>query len=771
MKAEDILKDYIANDECPVLPEDSHLQYEGRIDFGKEEGPLWTYPATSVRLRFRGSSLKVVLSNYRAYWDNFLGYVLDGVEHCVKLNESGITVIRLFEGESEEEAEEETEQGGAFTCREGEAGRIHDLLLFKRQDSCHMVQIHGFIGSGDFELHSCPPLSSRRIEVYGDSVSAGEVSEAVEYCGEPDPPHNGEYSNSYYSYAWLTARKLGARIHDIAQGGIALMDGTGYFMEPEQQGIERIYDKVQYQPQILNQSACPLGADGGRDPLKWDFSRYEPQVVIVAVGQNDAHPVDFAGEDYEGERMRQWKKQYMVFLDRLRRVHPCAHIICMTTILGHHENWDRAIEEVCRSTGDSRVYHFLFSNNGRGTRGHIRRPEAERMAEELSAYIEGLGEQIWRDTYRMEAAFTKASAGESLTVGFLGGSITQGSLASVPENCYASRVCRWWQEKFPGTKIRYVNAGIGGTTSHFGVARAWEDLLFTRPDVVFVEFSVNDEDTEHFRECYEGLLRRILKCDWNPAVVLLHNRFYSDGRSAQRIHDELGRYYCLPRVCMGDAIYPGIVSGELAMEEITPDGLHPNDRGHAMLADCIDAMLERVYHGFCERKDFWKAGDRIAGKVPAGFNEEDVSGCAFPSPMTRNRYENARRLRNETVTVYCRGFEADYEEQGGIKDVFKKGWQAGHVGAEICFEVEAACIGIQYRRTVRKPAPKAVAVVDGNEEGAVVLDGNFDEDWGDCLALQLLLEDAEAGRHTVTVRIVEAEEVVTPFYLVSLIVA
>ena len=67
-------------------------------------------------------------------------------------------------------------------------------------------------------------MPERKIEVYGDSVYAGEVSEAVEYTGKEDPEYNGEYSNSWYSYAWMTARKLNAQIHDIAQGGIALKD-------------------------------------------------------------------------------------------------------------------------------------------------------------------------------------------------------------------------------------------------------------------------------------------------------------------------------------------------------------------------------------------------------------------------------------------------------------------------------------------------------------------------------------------------------------------
>ena len=58
----------------------------------------------------------------------------------------------------------------------------------------------------DGELLAPPPVPKRKIEVYGDSVSAGEVSEALDFVGKEDPEHNGEYSNSWYSYAWMTAK-------------------------------------------------------------------------------------------------------------------------------------------------------------------------------------------------------------------------------------------------------------------------------------------------------------------------------------------------------------------------------------------------------------------------------------------------------------------------------------------------------------------------------------------------------------------------------------
>ena len=50
----------------------------------------------------------------------------------------------------------------------------------------------------------------------------------------------------------------------------------------------------------------------------------------------------------------------------------------------------------------------------------------------------------------------KAEAGEPVKVGFLGGSITQGSLSSTPETCYAYLVYKWWKEKFPQAQINIL---------------------------------------------------------------------------------------------------------------------------------------------------------------------------------------------------------------------------------------------------------------------------------------------------------------------------
>lgn len=236
----------------------------------------------------------------------------------------------------------------------------------------------------DTEISKSKVQFTRRIEVYGDSVSAGEVSEAVARAGLSDPENNGEYSNSFYSYSWLCARKLHADIHDVAQGGIALLHGQGYFAGPDYTGMEESYDKIEMNPYL-----------GETKP--WDFSRYTPHVVIVAFGQNDANPVNYMAEDYEGEQAKHWRTEYRKFIETIQKKYPKCEIILTTTILNHDAAWDRAIGQVAEEMKDKHVHHFLYTNNGSGTHGHIRIPEAEKMAEELSGFIESLGEEIWKD--------------------------------------------------------------------------------------------------------------------------------------------------------------------------------------------------------------------------------------------------------------------------------------------------------------------------------------------------------------------------------------
>ena len=355
---------------------------------------------------------------------------------------------------------------------------------------------------------------------------------------------------------------------------------------------------------------------------------------------------------------------------------------------------------------------------------------------------------------RIINVFKKAMAGESITVGFLGGSITQGCAATSYDKCYAYKVFEWFKNTFPLSDVKYINAGIGATDSQLGCARAQDDLLSKDPDLCFVEFSVNDEANDHFLETYEGLVRKILSSDDSRALILIHNVRYDDGGSAQLIHTKVARHYEVPAVSMRDVIIPELESGRLENKTITADNLHPNNTGHEMVAKIIISVLEDI-------RDNMK--------------EEEPAESDMPSPLTSNLYEDSVRYRNDnagSIIAGISGFTADNLPQDVITDIFRKGWTATEKGSYILFKVKGSCIGVQYRRTIRKPAPVATLTVDGDKNSAIELNAEFDEDWGDKLCLATALDHGENKEHTVKIELTETHKGdVLPFYLVSIIVS
>lgn len=364
---------------------------------------------------------------------------------------------------------------------------------------------------------------------------------------------------------------------------------------------------------------------------------------------------------------------------------------------------------------------------------------------------------------RLKNLMKRAANGESLVIGFLGGSITQGSLSSTPKTCYAYLVYEWWKKSFPNAAFSFVNGGIGGTTSHYGGARAWKDVLCYRPDIVTVDFSVNDDANEFFEETYEGMLRRLLAAPSAPAVVVLNNVFYDTGKNAQDYHNRIADHYGIPHVSIKDTVYPDVESGKIVRADITPDNLHPNDKGHRLVADEICKLLDSIK---AEMEEETIAGENIEGK-----STKTEASVLLPAPLTENACEHSRLIQIQDNEAILDGFLVDPIEKKGMLDIFKNGWTAAHTNDKISFEIECSCLAVQYRKSVQQPVPKAKAVIDGDEAHAVILDGNFTEDWGDCLYLESLLHHAEKKVHRIEIIVTDAKDIVRPFYLVSLIVS
>lgn len=328
------------------------FQYMGRIDFDDPKRPVLIFAASTVETVFTGTSVGMVLKNIDMQEHCYFGAIIDGVQQSVTLKNS-------YEDE-------------LYMLAEGLEDKEHTLVLFKRLAAAYYAEFSGIVVDESAVLRNPGHKYDYKLEVYGDSVSAGEVTEAIFYEGQCDPPHHSQYDNSHFSYPAILSRKLNAELHDIAQGGIALLDGTGYYCSDMLTGMLSCYDKLEYSPY--------------KPTKQWDFS-WIPDCVIIAIGQNDAAPDPEAIKRPDYRRM--WKDKYIEMLSDLMEKYPKAEFVLLLTNLRHDKTWDAAIDEIATEVNSPRVRHFLFTRNGDVTNGHPRATEQTEMAEELYAYLKG----------------------------------------------------------------------------------------------------------------------------------------------------------------------------------------------------------------------------------------------------------------------------------------------------------------------------------------------------------------------------------------------
>jgi acyl-CoA thioesterase-1 len=181
-----------------------------------------------------------------------------------------------------------------------------------------------------------------------------------------------------------------------------------------------------------------------------------------------------------------------------------------------------------------------------------------------------------------------------LTIGYLGGSLTSGSGASDSEKTsWRAKTTQWFRDKFPEAKIEAVNAAIGGTGSDLGAYRVGMDLLEKNPDLVFVEFAVNDDrmaqgNRDSVIPTMEGIVRQIWRVNPKADIVFVFTtmeRWESYHREGQpppsvEAHRRVAAHYGIPTVDIGAAVWEAIAEGRHTWEEIMPDKVHPRDVGY-----------------------------------------------------------------------------------------------------------------------------------------------------------------------------------------------
>jgi len=268
---------------------------------------------------------------------------------------------------------------------------------------------------------------------------------------------------------------------------------------------------------------------------------------------------------------------------------------------------------------------------------------------------------------KLQAVMQKAREGHPLTIGFIGGSITAGASASEAAKRYTLRVTDWFTKQFPQSKVSYTGAGLGGTGSNFGAYRVQSDLLSGNPDVVFVEFSVNDSASPGAVFSMEALLRQILRAPNSPAVVMI-GMVNQKGVNAQESHAPVARHYGIPYISVRDALWPEIESGRIPWASLFSDNVHPNDEGHALVARLVTNYLDKV--------EAMPAADASPDMpAPLDGTTDDYRKTAVAHAGSDLSAGPIRLVKNKGWTILP-------DSRHG------PAWESTTPGSEICFEME-----------------------------------------------------------------------------------
>lgn len=350
------------------------------------------------------------------------------------------------------------------------------------------------------------------------------------------------------------------------------------------------------------------------------------------------------------------------------------------------------------------------------------------------------------DDSAVAAVMKKAAAGKPITVAALGGSITEGFHSSCPEKSYAGIMRQWWEDKFPDTDITYINGGIGATDSYLGLHRARRDILRFQPDFVIVDFTVNDPAEEFYEKSYERLIRTLLGAESSPAVVLIFMT-KEDGTNAREYHARVGAKYRLPMINYGSVVLEAIQKGDYKWADISPDDIHPNDRGHAIAGGMVGDYLNHVYDTFVKN-----GAEKTA-------EPETPDGQSMRARISEGTILDAAGL----IPTSAKGWE-----KADLHPHLHDGWLGSSQAGSLEFELEFAGLGITYFKSVDGTFGQADVYVDG--EFQKTLDGDYSGGWGDYGQSDEVYSSETRKKHHVEIKVMRGTEEVK-FGVLALLVS
>jgi lysophospholipase L1-like esterase len=317
----------------------AEIRFVGRVQHTSAQGARYAWSGSGFVARFQGTGVSVRLKD-------------DKNQHTVVLDGTLRDVLKT-DGRTE-----------PYVLARGLAPGQHRLEVYRRTEALFGPTELIDLLVDDGRLLAPPAVSVRRIEIVGDSISAGYGNEGA----DTTCPFSVDTENHYASYGAVLARALGAELSTVAWSG---------------RGVVRNYDGEPGDPMpVLFERTLPQD-----QASRWDFSLV-PQAVIINLGTND-----FSTEPDPPEQT--FVAAYRALLERVRSVYPGAFVLCTVGPMLGGEDLGRArrgIAEAVRhrhAAGDDRVvaYEMQTPNPSPGCDWHPSTATHARMAEELGGEL------------------------------------------------------------------------------------------------------------------------------------------------------------------------------------------------------------------------------------------------------------------------------------------------------------------------------------------------------------------------------------------------
>jgi lysophospholipase L1-like esterase len=290
---------------APGEPEPPGIQYFGRWDFSDAAHPSASWGAVYLKAKFEGTSLGILLEDAQNTFD----YRIDGGP----LTRLGPTAA--------------TEHALASGLPDG----VHTLELYRRSEGGYgKTVVSGLLLDPGKNVLAPDPRPARRVEIVGDSISAG-------FGNEGNGGSTPATQNGYEAYGPKLARLLGAEWSVIAHSGQGMYRNLCEALPPSAQHMPDEF-KLMHHPGV-----------GGTE---WDFSRWQPDVLVVTLGTNDY--ADYPAGSCAGPDAGAFKAAYVGFLDFARSQYPSAEIFAVGTFIATASNqFGTCNQTVCAAVSET----------------------------------------------------------------------------------------------------------------------------------------------------------------------------------------------------------------------------------------------------------------------------------------------------------------------------------------------------------------------------------------------------------------------------------